>query len=160
MINFERNQIQPLLIGQEEPINLWWCQFWSRWVGYGIGPPQLVLLVLVAAAIAATYVTTFSFMLAGELGTLAPQVFITSALVTCFTLAPRWGLYDLLIALFSCLWIQGAILIYLSTLPVVRWWLICLHEVHSGLHTHEHVLPSLWVHTLVHNICSFGVWFG
>ena len=86
MISFEGNQNQTLWLGQEGPVRLRRRQFRSFRVGDGGGPSQLVLLVLVAAAVSETPVATFLFLIVGDLSTLSQQVFITSTVATGFFL--------------------------------------------------------------------------
>ena len=100
------------------------------------------------------------FLLVGELRTIYQQVFITSAVATHFLLVPRWGLSALLVASFACFCLQSISSTWLSTLPVVRWWLDCFHEGHPGLRACKNVLPGLWFHKMIRVLCGLSVWLG
>ena len=104
--------------------------------------------------------TNFVLILAGELGKLAQKVFIASAVVTGFFIAPRWGLSTLIFATFACFCLWGATLACLSTLPVVGLWLAYLHEGHPIFSACRHALPGTWFHKLVRELCGFGIWLG
>ena len=158
MIPFKGNRNQPLWIGQGGPVCLRRRRFWICWVGDVFGPPWLVLILIVSAAAAATYVAVFRSSSCGRLGTISLQVFIASAAVTYFLLASGLGLSALLVAPFSwsCLW--GALLDYIYDLPIFGRWLTCFHEGHSRLRAWRHALPGLRVHKLIHELCGFGVW--
>ena len=87
MIPFEGNRKKPLLLGQGGLVHMRRHQFRSHWVGDGGRPPQLVLVVLVAAAVAATTVAIFSYSTCGRVGDTC------SASVRCFCSGERFSYF-------------------------------------------------------------------
>ena len=91
MINFEGERNQTLWVVQGGPVRIRQCQFWSRRVGYGGDPPRLVMLV--AAAVYATPVATFSSSSCGIFG------YTCSASVYCFHSGGRFSSFPQMIHL-------------------------------------------------------------
>ena len=81
-------------------------------------------------------------------------------MVKCFLLSPRWGLSALLVALFDCFCLWGAVLTWLYDFPVVRRCMACLYEVQPVLCAHRHAPIVLRLHKLFHKLCGFSVWLG